>query len=289
MHAILEDNAADSDPNCLTEGAEETEHCDGDRKVFRRCGSLHGEADGGEEDTESESRDKVQEDPARDTGVEVDDAEDTHAESRDGPAEPDRPAVSAAPGYENTGDHGAGGDGECFGEEGNSRYDGTVFFHGLVVEWHVVEGTPEDEALEDCADEGDDCGAILEDCRWDDRVRSNVIFVGSECNQSHCTDYEWNEGAPGVPVVHDAAPGQGDQERSGATDEEHCSGIVDATELLSKRAWDEVEFQEQKNENNSNTDKREIDVEDPPLQKTQLVLVSIKQSCMEFRGKCLPK
>lgn len=158
-----------------------------------------------------------------------------------------------------------GGDGECCGEESYAGHYWGITFHCLVVEGLVVEETPEDEALEEGAGEGDGGGAVLEDGRWDDGVCCEAVFINRKDDEAHDADDQGDQGAPGGPGVENPAPSEWDQEGGQAADEDYGADVVDLPQFLGQGGWDDVELEEEDDGDEADADEGEVDIEYPAL------------------------
>lgn len=196
LHGVLEDGPADCDADGLPEGAEEGEHSDGEGEVAVRGGGLDRKRHAGEEHAGAEARDKVQENPAYGGGVHVEEVEQTCACEGEHPAGPDRPAVAAGEGDEDADDDGGGGDGESLREEGEAGVYGGEGFDGFVIEGEVEEEGPEDHAMDDGAEVVDYCGAILEDCKWNEGFDRDMGFIEDEAGEAEDAEEKGYESVP---------------------------------------------------------------------------------------------
>lgn len=119
--------------------------------------------------------------------------------------------------------------------------------------------------MERGGDEGDESAAVFEDGVWDHGLRGDVNLVDHECKQAGGAEGQGYEGSPGGPWIHDAAPGERDEEGGDAADEEDGAEVVDAQEFLVKGAGRFREAEKEYYEDGCDADKGEVDVEDPSL------------------------
>lgn len=269
-HFVLEDDAADGDAQGLAEGAEEDEHGDGEGHVLVRAGRLQLELQPGEQDAQPEPGDQGDEDPRGDRGVDFQQQQEAQPERAQRPAQPDRPPVPASLGDQEARHDGHRGDGEGGGEKGHAGDDGRVALDGLKVQRLVVEELPEDDAVEGGGEEGDVGRAVGEDGQANHRLRGEVGLVEAESHQAHGANEQRHQRAPRRPAVHDATPGQRDEEAGHAADEEHRAEPVDAAQLRSHALRDDPQAQEQRDHDRADADERQIDPENPaPLHRCE--------------------
>ena len=195
-HAVLEDDAADGDPDGLAEATEEGEHGGGDGDVLWRGGGLDGEGHGGEEQADADAGNEHEEDPGWGAGGGGEEVEQAGAHGCQGPADPERPAVVACLGGDDADHHGARDDGQGLRERRDAGEDGSEVVGAFEEEGHVVEDGPEDDAVDEGEEVGDVGVFVSEYREREEGVGCKLGLMDDEDAETEHADDYGDEGVP---------------------------------------------------------------------------------------------
>ena len=224
---------------------------------------MDSESHGREEETDSDAGDEHEEDPAWDGGGGGEEVEEAGAEGGEGVAKPDGPAVVGSFSGDETDEHGAGDDGEGLGESGEAGVEGGEVLGAFEEERHVVEDSPEDDAVDEGEEVGDACGGVGEDAEGEESRGCEEGFPEEEEGEAEDAEDQGEESSPGGPGEHDAAPSDGEEEGGGGGDEDEGAEVVDLREFFAEGARDVVEFEEGNDGGEADGYDGEVEVEDP--------------------------
>ena len=84
-----------------------------------------------------------------------------------------------------------------------------------------------------------------------------------ERDHARTTDSQWNKGAPAVPRILHASPGDRDQKACRGCEEKRHTDPIDFLELAEEGAVLDVKLKEEGDKNGANAEERKVDPKDP--------------------------